>query len=133
MGNARHTTRAWLSLFLSATVATAAPTSTVVVPTPDGSFRADRVVGPSGDKWIRARGIQYAEHPVRALRWQPPLPKKRVGATGEVVDARAFGRDCINAPELVRLVMLGLNSTQGEACLYLNVWAPEGAAEDMLL
>ena len=74
-------------------------------------------------------GIQYAEHPVGDLRWQPPVRKTPWAG---VVDARSFGADCINAP-----LFDNLNSItalpMSESCLYLNVWAPANAtASDKL-
>jgi len=94
---------------------------------PDGAIRADNVSAPgSNGSWIRARGIQYAEHPVGALRWQPPVP--RAPWEGEV-DATQFGDNCINAPTLTRLNQIG-DAAMSEACLSLNVWASPLAAGD---
>lgn len=97
---------------------------------PDGAIRADNVSAPgSNGSWIRARGIQYAEHPVGALRWQPPVPR---APWSGVVDATQFGDNCINAPTLTRLNQIG-DASMSEACLSLNVWAPPLAVGDALL
>lgn len=65
-------------------------------------------------------GIPFAQPPVGPLRWrapQPPLP------WGGERAASGFGPDCTQAPQ-ARLRGRGM----GEDCLYLNVWAPAGAA-----
>ena len=90
-----------------------------------GLIRAERVSATSGGgAWIRARGIQYAEHPVGLRRWQPPSHLPR--STAPVV-ATEFGPDCPNAPLLSRLESVhGAQTSEG--CLYLNVWGPSAAA-----
>jgi len=85
-----------------------------------GSFRVDEVLG-GMNKWLRARGIQYAEHPTGERRWQPPLPFSPPGKV--VMDATSYGDDCVQGPFLERLSSVGLHPTS-EECLYLNVWAP---------
>ena len=70
--------------------------------------------------YIRIRGIQYAEHPVGKLRFQPPIER---GSWKGVADGTRFGHDCPNLPWLSRLLSLGLDR-MGEACLYLNIYAP---------
>ena len=63
----------------------------VEIKTPDGTLRVDLVqqnktMGNS--TWLRARGIQYAEHPVGSRRWVPPVP---FAPWGGVVDANEWG------------------------------------------
>eukprot|EP00035_Acanthoeca_spectabilis_P010267 m.181953 g.181953 ORF g.181953 m.181953 type:complete len:611 (+) comp14969_c0_seq4:103-1935(+) len=99
-------------------------TGTRIVSTPDGDLKADIVDNPVtsvGGSWVRARGVQYAEHPVGRLRWQPPVP---VGAWKGVADARTFGDNCVNAPYWNKLQSI-LSAPMSESCLYLNVWAPQ--------
>ena len=84
-----------------------------LVRTPDGTLRVDVVSAGPGLRWRRARGIQYAQHPVGELRWQPPKP---TGTWEGVRDARTFGDDCINAPWIYRLVGIEFNS-MSESCV----------------
>jgi len=96
-------------------------TDKVIVELPDGSVRVDRVQGPDGAHWLRARGIQYAEHPVGRLRWQPPRP---YGKWEGLIDATRFGDNCITASYHNRVESTAL-AAMSESCLYLNVWFPE--------
>lgn len=66
-------------------------------------------------------GIPFAEPPVGQRRFKPPLPKKPWEG---IVDATAANMACPQV--LVEGVSLG-NLSFTEDCLYLNVWAPEGA------
>ena len=100
---------------------------TLDVMTPDGALRADKVRGEAGP-FLRARGIQYAEHPEGKLRWQPPVSR---GPWSGVMDATAYGDDCIQGPMLNRLQEIG-PARMSERCLFLNVWAPVGAATGSL-
>lgn len=86
-----------------------------------GVFEVDVVKATGkGGSWIRARGVQYAEHPVKHLRWQPPVPLRPHTGTKQATE---FGADCVNAPWYIRLVAIG-DDTMAESCLYLNVFAP---------
>merc|ERR1712166_1078038 len=99
----------------------AAPSAgTVHIHTPDGSLEIDKVEVPGGDAYLRARGIQYAEHPIGALRWQPPV---RVSSWTGVRKATGFSDDCVNAPFGSQVSAIG-SASQSEKCLFLNVWAP---------
>ena len=100
---------------------------TLEVETPDGIIRADQVSGDAGP-FLRARGIQYGMHPEGGLRWQPPVPR---GSWTGVLDATAFGDDCVQGPMLSRLQEIGA-APMSERCLFLNVWAPAGAAPGSL-
>ena len=64
-------------------------------------------------------GIPFAAPPVGALRWRPPAP---AADWTTPLDARQFGPDAPQAPH-PDLRGRGMD----EDCLYLNVWAPEGA------
>lgn len=97
------------------------------VGTPDGALAVDVVEGTGegkGSRWLRARGVQYAEHPVKHLRWQPPVPLRPHTGTKQATE---FGADCVNAPWYIRLVAIG-DDKMAEGCLYLNVYAPVGNA-----
>eukprot|EP00729_Bicosta_minor_P008810 gene8810-30552_t len=101
------------------------PIDAVVVNTPDGSLRVDQVAQVEGNgtgTWLRARGVQFAEHPVGSRRWVPPVP---FAPWEGVIDATEWGDDCINAPLLQRFESLEF-AAMSEECLFLNVWAPSG-------
>eukprot|EP00928_Gymnodinium_smaydae_P019966 TRINITY_DN176_c0_g3_i1.p1 TRINITY_DN176_c0_g3~~TRINITY_DN176_c0_g3_i1.p1 ORF type:complete len:618 (+),score=28.48 TRINITY_DN176_c0_g3_i1:63-1856(+) len=98
----------------------------VEVSTLEGKYLVDRVDGIGGVNWLRARGIQYAEHPVGPLRWQPPVPKKP--DLLNIIDATRWGHDCVQGPFLSRLEAIKTH-TMSESCLYLNVWAPHDVIE----
>ena len=70
------------------------------------------------------KGIPYAAAPVGPLRWRPPQP---VTPWSGVRPALEFGADFPQAPN-PRLRA----PAQSEDCLYLNVWAPAGAAPGSL-
>jgi para-nitrobenzyl esterase len=69
-------------------------------------------------------GIPYAASPVGPLRWRPPEPPANWSGVRE---ATAFGPDFPQAPNPKLRA-----PAQSEDCLYLNVWAPEGAAPGSL-
>ncbi len=64
------------------------------------------------------RGIPYAQPPLGALRWAPPVPAQRWSGVRE---AAAFSKAC---PQLNALIS-GETLAWDEDCLYLNVWTPE--------
>lgn len=98
----------------------------VHVSTEDGDLVVDRVEGHNGASWLRARGIQYAEHPIGALRWQPPVPKQP--DLKHAADATQWGDDCIQGPFMSRISAIQANP-MSESCLYLNVWAPDNSTK----
>ena len=67
---------------------------------------------------VAFKGIPYAAPPVGDLRWRPPEPV--VGWEG-VRDASESGAICVQNG--------GQNVTQGEDCLFLNVWAPRETSD----
>jgi len=71
----------------------------------------------------RFLGIPYAAPPVGALRWQPPQPP---AAWRGVRPADRPGPRCIQHAPYGELE--ADNPHLSEDCLYLNVWAPGGAA-----
>ena len=93
---------------------------------PDGEILVDRVLSSNSTAaWYRARGIPYALPPVGPLRFQPPVPRSKWNG---VLNATSFGLECINEPLFNRVIGIGLRP-QGEACLFLNVYAPIPSAD----
>ncbi|MCC2975669.1 carboxylesterase family protein [Sphingomonas sp. PL-96] len=100
---------------LAAMAAAAAPPTEVAVET--GLVRGATENGVTS--W---KGIPFAASPVGALRWRAPQPASKW--TG-VKDASSYGPDCMQEPFPSDAAPLGVKP--GEDCLFLNVWAPEGA------
>ncbi|MFC5496893.1 carboxylesterase/lipase family protein [Caenimonas terrae] len=92
----------------------------VVVPTVEGPVAGIALPLRRGKVVNAFKGIPYAAPPVGPLRWRPPQPVK---PWTEVRPALAFGADLPQAPN-PRLRA----PSQSEDCLFLNVWAPAGAA-----
>lgn len=80
-------------------------------------------------------GIPFAEPPVGALRFQPPVRHVSQGGANASVDATAFAPSCIQpltAPEAAAASVYNVfmpeftnaRPDQSEDCLYLNVFAP---------
>jgi para-nitrobenzyl esterase len=68
---------------------------------------------------VRAwRGLPYAAPPVGARRWRPP---EDAACLSGVYDATAVRAGC------VQVTPSGRRAAGGEDCLYLNVWAKDGA------
>jgi para-nitrobenzyl esterase len=70
------------------------------------------------------RGIPYAAPPVGPLRWKSPQP---VLPWEGVRPARAFGHS--SEQNKIAALAMGVAGGLDEDCLYLNVWAPSGAAQ----
>ena len=88
------------------------------VATTSGTFR-----GRDDGRVAVWKGLRFAEPPVGQRRWRAPVA---AAAAPGVVDAVAFGPA---APQLVNpVIFLGDNVALDEDCLFLNVWAPSGAA-----
>jgi para-nitrobenzyl esterase len=67
-------------------------------------------------------GLRYAAAPVGELRWRAPVAAQ---PWTEIADATKPGPIC---PQPKSPIPLGLGTTSSEDCLFLNVWAPSGAA-----
>ena len=90
-----------------------------IVVTPSGALEG--VTTGSGQEW---RGIPYAAPPIGALRFRPPAP---AGSWSGVRNATSFGSPCLQPDEFAPDGSVA--STLGsEDCLFLNVFAPLGAA-----
>lgn len=79
------------------------------------------------------KGIPFAEPPVGALRWKPPVPAVRTGTQ----PATTFGPQCMQNDRLqlwLKSIATVFNTVDkipphtlatSEDCLYLNVWSPK--------
>ena len=87
-----------------------------VVTTDKGELR-----GSEEDGLLVFRGIPYAAAPTGDLRWQPPQPHP---AWDEIRDATAFGNQAPQNASPIDGLLGGSDepATQGEDCLFLNVW-----------
>ena len=83
-----------------------------------GAFTADQAV-------LAFKGIPFAAPPVGELRWQAPVA---AAAWEGERDATALAEPCLQAPTVEGFYARDPVS-QSEDCLYLNVWAPAGAAD----
>lgn len=79
----------------------------VDVPTHQGPLRGYVVAGTDVDAWL---GVPYAQPPVGALRWKPPVTAK---VRSGVLNATAYGADCYQG-----------TPKSSEDCLTLNIWRP---------
>ena len=91
---------------------------------PCGAVRGRAIQTKLGLEVHAYKGIPYAAPPVGPLRWRPPAP---LPAWSGVRDALAFGPDLPQTPN-ARL----RGPVHLEDCLYLNIWAPAGAAPGSL-
>ncbi len=133
-----------LCLVLIFVAPTGAVAKTIEVRASSGAFR-----GEIDDGFAVFRGIPYAQPPVGELRWRPPV---RVGKHAGVLDATEFRSVCIQRREggpspggflklngvswwrryLIQAVLAVVGqSSESEDCLFLNVRAPEVAAEPL--
>jgi len=83
-----------------------------------------RLGGSSDNGVTRYLGVPYAQPPVGPLRWRDPQP---VGTWTGVRDATRFAPAC---PQTGVSMPGEPPSPSSEDCLYLNVWAPDGASRD---
>ncbi len=79
--------------------------------------------------WVFS-GIPYARPPDGVRRWRPPEPP--LPWTG-IREASEFGLIAPQPPPTPGVAIPGDPLEQGEDCLTLNVWAPQGTAPDQSL
>jgi para-nitrobenzyl esterase len=70
------------------------------------------------------KGIRYAQPPVDALRWKPPLPP---AAWTGVHAATEFGPASLQPRSPEGSIYADLPQRMSEDCLFLNVWTPSAA------
>lgn len=91
-----------------------------VVDAPAGSLRGEALTGV--DVY---RGVPYALPPTGWRRWRPPAEMPRWRATR---DAVRFGSACHQpVGRSASIYSAAQDPTMSEDCLFLNVWAPQGA------
>ena len=93
------------------------------------SLAQGEVVGipsPYDDEITVYRGLPYAAAPIDELRWQPP--QAALGWDGVRV-ADTFADSCFQLRHTSNFVWRREGFPVSEDCLYLNVWAPENAAD----
>ncbi len=83
--------------------------------------KAGRIEGRSGEGVFVFKGVPYAAPPVGDLRWMPP---HRVEPWGGVRPALSFGNIAPQNRGDTIFDGTGIVGTQGEDCLYLNIWSP---------
>jgi para-nitrobenzyl esterase len=108
-------------LMLVASLAAAAPAmAQPVVDAPSGSVQGKA----EGD--IRVfKGIPYAQPPVKALRWRPPVALPRWNGVKTTTE---FGPACIQPTvKTPNLYSPDVPLPSSEDCLTLNIWAPANA------
>ena len=110
----RHLLRAALLALLLPLPAGAAPASVTI--------RDGVLDGAPRDGMMTFLGVPYAAPPTGALRWMPPAPPAKWSKPRA---ARSFGKSCA---QITTLGPFAGPANDNEDCLYLNVFAPQGAA-----
>lgn len=111
------------ALAVSAVLCSAQALAAPQVQAPAGTLKGEALA----DGIHAFRGIPYAQAPVGALRWRPPVA---AAAWKGVRDATRFGPACIQpAPRPGSLYAPGEPLPTSEDCLSLNVWAPADAKD----
>jgi len=88
----------------------------------DGGLVDGKALGSGVTGWF---GVPFAAPPVRDLRWRAPQP---VQPWQGVLHADRFAPMCLQGLRARTMNHYFGNEAISEDCLYLNVWAPEGAA-----
>ncbi|WAC47983.1 carboxylesterase family protein [Asticcacaulis sp. SL142] len=112
-------------LMSAALMAIAAP---AVWAGPKVQIDAGTIEGVSAAGIDRYLGIPYAAPPVGELRWRAPQSPAPWSGT---LESRQYGPDCVQM-DMDSPPGPGFVNPESEDCLYLNVWAPEGAANKKL-
>lgn len=117
-----------IGLAIGAPLITATATAQVVErPIPGGPTRIDSglVAGKVLESGVQAWfGVPFAAPPVRERRWRAPVP---VAPWQGVYNADRKAAECIQPLRAHNINHYFGEEPTSEDCLYLNVWAPEGA------
>jgi para-nitrobenzyl esterase len=90
------------------------------------TVESGKLAGATADGVLSFKGIPYAAPPVGELRWKAPQP---VAAWTGTRDAKAFGSDCAQKPFPTDAAPS--RASFSEDCLYLNVWRPADAGQNL--
>lgn len=90
-----------------------------VVSAPAGDVRGASV----GDLNV-FKGIPYAQPPIGAGRWKPPVS---MSPWNGVRDAQQFGAACVQPKPRAESIYADELPTMSEDCLFLNIWTPRDA------
>lgn len=88
----------------------------------DGGLIDGKKLASDVEGWF---GVPFAAPPVRELRWRAPQP---VQPWSGVLHADRFAPMCLQSLRARTMNHYFGNEAISEDCLYLNVWAPKGAA-----
>jgi len=95
--------------------------------------RSGKLEGEERDGLSIFRGVPFAAPPVGAKRWR--APEREAPWTG-VRPAKAFGNAALQNPLALNVLeAFKIEESQGEDCLYLNVWTPglDGARRPVMV
>jgi para-nitrobenzyl esterase len=114
-----------LALIALGFAASAVAQAPLVVDAPAGRVRG------TSDGGIRVfRGLPFAQPPVGARRWRPPV---EMPPWSGVRDASAFGPSCIQPVRRTASIYADDVGPTSEDCLSLNIWAPQRAGRAPVL
>lgn len=112
----------WSRVFMVLALCVALPVvagTNPVVEAPAGKMR-----GTSAGDLNVFKGIPYAQPPVGASRWKPPVAMPKWDG---VRDATEFGAACVQPKPRATSIYADEPGTMSEDCLFLNIWAPKDA------
>ena len=90
--------------------------------------KCGKLRGQKRDGYVLYRGVPYAEPPVGALRWRPPVKKLPWDGVLEADDWRNISVQPPNISEMYRREFYSDPSYErpmSEDCLYLHIWTPD--------
>lgn len=93
---------------------------------PMAHFPAGDACGQRQDGLCIYKGIPYASPPTGSGRWRPPAPLPRWQG---ILDATTSGPACTQPPRRSGSIYASQLARTAEDCLFLDIWAPEGATD----